>query len=466
MGALLSIPLLAVPSVGTSQHHAVEQRHVLHMATRIAYAFILLINSIISWIMLTPWALKKLQNLTLDYMEIRCDGKECHGWVAVHRINFALGLFHLIFALLLLGVKSSKDTRAALQNGFWGPKIILWVAFVIMSFFIPEPFFFVYGNYIAFFCAMLFLLLGLILLVDLAHSWAELCLQKIEDSDSRVWRGLLIGSTLGMYLASFAMTILMYIFFANSGCSMNQAAITINLIVFLIISFVSVQPAVQESNSRAGLAQAAMVTVYCTYLTMSAVSMEPDDKNCNPLIRSRGSNTRTATIVIGAIVTMLTIAYTTTRAATQGIALGSKGGHSYIQLGTDDNEHGLVTQQPNVRREMRAEALRAAVESGSLPASALDDTDDEDDYDTAKDDERGSTQYNYSLFHIIFFLATTWVATLLVQGLTLETTTDFAPVGRTYWASWVKIVSSWICYAIYLWTLVAPVMLPDRFGVY
>jgi hypothetical protein len=153
------------------------------MATRIAYAFILLINSIISWIMLTPWALQKLQHLTLDYMEIRCDGKECHGWVAVHRINFALGLFHLIFALLLLGVKSSKDSRASLQNGYWGPKIILWMAFVVMSFFIPEPFFFVYGNYIAFFCAMLFLLLGLILLVDLAHSWAELCLQKIEDSE-------------------------------------------------------------------------------------------------------------------------------------------------------------------------------------------------------------------------------------------------------------------------------------------
>lgn len=226
----------------------------------------------------------------------------------------------------------------------------------------------------------------------------------------------------------------------------------------------SVQPAVQESNSRAGLAQAAMVTVYCTYLTLSAVSMEPDDNNCNPLIRSSG--TRTVTVILGAIVTMATIAYTTTRAATQGIALGSKGGHGYIHLETDDNEHGLVTQQPNTRREMRAEALRQAVESGSLPASALnDDSDDEDELETSsKDDERGSTQYNYSLFHIIFFLATTWVATLLAQGLQVDTNVDFAPVGRTYWASWVKIVSAWVCYAIYLWTLVAPVILPDRFG--
>ena len=107
-----------------------------------------------------------------------------------------------------------------------------------------------------------------------------------------------------------------------------------NLIVLLIISAVSVHPVVQEYNPQAGLAQSAMVAVYCTYLTMSAVSMEPDDHYCNPLIRASG--TRTASIVIGAIVTMLTIAYTTTRAATQGIALGSQTSHSYSKLGSED----------------------------------------------------------------------------------------------------------------------------------
>lgn len=348
---------------------------------------------------------------------------------------------------------------------FWGPKIIIWLLFIVVAFFIPEGFFDVWGHYIAFPGAMLFLLLGLILLVDLAHTWAELCLYKINEDESRMWRGLLIGSTLGMYLASIAMTIVMYIYFASSGCSMNQAAITINLLVFLIISFISVQPAVQEANPRAGLAQAAMVTIYCTYLTFSAVAMEPDDKKCNPLVRARGA--KTASIVLGAIVTMLTIGYTTTRAATQGIALGSKGGHnSYSALQNEDYEHGLVTQQPGItRREMRAEALRAAVEAGSLPASALDDdSDDEsDDGYNSKDDERNSTQYNYSLFHIIFLLATMWVATLLTQDINPELEGDFAPVGRSYWASWIKIISSWVCYGIYTWSLVAPVVMPDRF---
>lgn len=239
-----------------------------------------------------------------------------------------------------------------------------------------------------------------------------------------------------------------------------------NLIILLLISAASVHPTIQEYNPQAGLAQAGMVAVYCTYLTMSAVSMEPDDRHCNPLIRARG--TRTASIVIGAVVTMLTIAYTTTRAATQGIALGSQTSHSYNKLSSDETEHGLVDQQPTSgRREMRAEALKAAVEAGSLPANALDDDsdyDDENDGRGGKDDERSGTQYNYSLFHIIFLLATCWVATLLTQNIDFEHTGDFAAVGRTYWASWVKIVSAWVCYAIYSWSLVAPVVMPDRFG--
>ena len=454
------------------------------MATRIAYAVILLINSIISWLMLTPWALKKLEHLTLEYMTITCQGKQCYGFVAVQRVNFALGLFHFSLTLLLLGVKSSRDGRAALQNGYWGPKVIVWLGFVVMTFFIPEAFFQVWGKYFALAGAMMFVLLGLILLVDLAHTWAEFCLEKIENYDSKAWRGVLIGSTLGMYTLSFAMTIIMYIFFANGGCAMNQAAITVclfievlptattdylqvNLIILLIISAISVHPTVQEYNPQAGLAQSAMVAVYCTYLTMSAVSMEPDDHNCNPLIRAKG--TRTASIVIGAIVTMLTIAYTTTRAATQGLALGSQTSHSYSKLGSEEAaEHGLVDTQPSSsRREMRAEALRAAVEAGSLPASALDDDDDDSessDGHGGKDDERGGTQYNYSLFHVIFLLATCWVATLLTQNIDFENTGDFAAVGRTYWASWVKIVSAWVAYGIYSWSLVAPVTMPDRFG--
>lgn len=424
---------------------------------------ILLVNSIVAWVMLTPWAIRKLEHLTLDYMTFKCGSSNCYGYFAVQRINFALALFHFFLSILLIGVKSTKDTRSGLQNGFWGPKILVWLAFVVISFFIPEGFFLFWGNYIAYAGAILFVLLGLILLVDLAHTWAELCQDKIDQGDGpnyRLWQVLLMGSSLGMYIAAVAMTIIMYIYFAKSGCSMNISAITINLVFLCVITVLSVQPAIQEANPKAGLAQSAMVAVYCTYLTFSAVCMEPDDKNCNPLVRARGA--RTTTIILGAIVTILTIAYTTTRAATQGFAIGTNNSaNKYAQLTQDENEHGLVTQQPASRREI----MRAAVESGALPASALDEDSDEEEEVSpkgGKDDERQGTQYNYSLFHIIFLLATCWVATLFTQQMDPEHKTDFTPVGRTYWASWIKIISAWVCYGIYSWTLVAPIVLEGR----
>ncbi|KAK5109603.1 hypothetical protein LTR62_006840 [Meristemomyces frigidus] len=488
MGALLSLPLLAIPSMGTSL-----RKQLLSFAasccgaatcsavcsscgyctnsilTRIAYALLLLANSLLSWLLLTDWAVKKLQHVLLDYVTVDCGGKECFGFAAVHRVNFALGLFHFALAIMLLGVSSSRDKRAPIQNGFWGPKIIVWMGLIVGSFLIPNRFFEVWGNYVALVGAVLFLLLGLVLLVDLAHTFAEYCIEKIEEEDSGLWRGILIGSTVAMYLGSIAMTIVMYIFFARSGCSMNQAAITANLIFLISISILSIHPAIQASNPRAGLAQAATVAIYCTYLTFSAVAMEPDDKFCNPLVRATG--TRTASTIIGAVVTFVTCAYTTTRAATYGLALGAAKPAGYQAVDADGEDgHGMVDTQPESRKAMRQEALRRAVQEGVLPASALDD-DDSDDEDGAtgkhkNDDEKNGTAYNYALFHIIFLLATAWVATLLTQnigGSDKKFEGDFVPVGRTYWASWVKIVSSWVCYGIFGWTLAAPLILPDRF---
>lgn len=486
MGALLSIPLMALPSAATlwsvgasccgaatcSALCSACGKFRSSIATRIAYAVILLLNSIIAWIMLTPWAIRKLEHLTLDYMNFKCGDKACYGYFAVQRINFALGLFHLALSIFLIGVTSTRNGRAGLQNGFWGPKLIIWLALIVISFLIPEGFFMFYGKYIAFAGAILFVLLGLILLVDLAYQWADMCQEKIDSAEDRndttslrIWQTLLVGSSLTMYIAAFTMTIIMYIFFAGSQCSMNISAITINLALILIVTFISVLPTIQESNPKAGIGQSAMVAVYCTYLTFSAVCMEPDDQQCNPLVRARGA--RTTTIVLGALVTMLTIAYTTTRAATYGFALSSHNAvdPKYAALTQDPDthsEHGLVTTQPASRREI----MRAAIESGALPASALDeDSDDEEDVVSKrdKDDERSGTQYNYSLFHVIFFMATCWVATLLTQDFDPELATgDFQPVGRTYWASWIKIVSAWVCYAIYGWSLIAPAVLVGR----
>jgi hypothetical protein len=238
---------------------------------------------------------------------------------------------------------------------------------VAVSFFIPNGFFMFWGNYISLIGATLFILLGLVLLVDFAHSWSETCLENWESDNSNLWQWILIGSTAGMYAVTITLTGVLYGFFAGPGCQLNQFFITFNLIMCIAVTIMSVHPVIQEYNPRSGLAQASMVAVYCTYLVMSAVGNR-DTEQCNPIRRS-AQGTRTTTVVLGAIFTFLAIAYSTSRAATQSKALVGKK-KSGVHLPIDDGvlesraELNVVNTQPGRTESPRYQALLAAVEAG------------------------------------------------------------------------------------------------------
>lgn len=36
-------------------------------------------------------------------------------------------------------------------------------------------------------------------------------------------------------------------------------------------------------------------------------------------------------------------------------------------------------------------------------------------------------------------------------------------IGRSETAMWMRIVSSWVCMLLYIWSLIAPVLMPDRY---
>ncbi|KAF9366628.1 hypothetical protein BGX34_011667 [Mortierella sp. NVP85] len=421
----------------------------------------MLVNSLLAWILLSDWASKQLESITHGYLKLNCEDASCYGTLGVQRVGFALTLFHLILSVLLIGVHDSRSKRAAIQNGWWGPKVVAWILLVVASFFIPAGFFMFYGNYIALIGASVFILFGLILLVDFAHTWSETCIEKWEQDDTNKWQFILVGSTLFMYLGAIVLTGVMYTYFASSGCTKNIFWITFNLILAIVVTALGILPSVQEANPKSGLAQSSMVVIYCAYLVLSAVANEPSDgTDCNPLSKARG--TRTTSVLLGAVFTFLAVAYSTSRAATQGGKALVNNQSEYAPLSSDPGV-AMVTSQPSARRN---EALLAAVESGALPVSALDEDDDDDDesYDT-RDDEKNGCQYNYAFFHVIFAIAAMYISMVLTNWNTFTQSEGegLILIGQSWPAVWVKIVSSWICYGLYGFSLLAPIIFPDRF---
>jgi hypothetical protein len=130
---------------------------------------------------------------------------------------------------------------------------------------------------------------------------------------------------------------------------------------------------------------------------------------CNPITKYAGA--RSGTVVLGGLFTFIAIAYSTTRAATQGRALVGKDKKSGVALAGEDDLGGanpLVTTQPSKKDTPRYQALLAAVEAGAIPASALNEMEDEDDEDhivgEERDDERTGTRYNVRLLSSLHFV--------------------------------------------------------------
>jgi len=76
------------------------------------------------------------------------------------------------------------------------------------------------------------------------------------------------------------------------------------------------------------------------------------------------------------------------------------------------------------------------------------------------DNEEEGVAYSWSFFHVMFALATLYVMMTLTNW--FKPSGDLTSLNANEASVWVKICSAWLCVILYVWTLIAPCMLPDR----
>ncbi|KRY31371.1 Serine incorporator 1, partial [Trichinella spiralis] len=355
--------------------------------SRLMYAVMLITSAIVSMIMLSPGVQDKLAKSSWfcnQWLNFECE--RATGYQAVYRMCFATAIFFFVFMIFMLRVRSSRDPRTKIQNGFWFFKFVALIALAVGAFYIPYGEFSVVWFYIGMIGAFCFILIQLILLVDFAHSWAENWVGKYEESDNRRWLAALCLCTVLNYGLSIAMVVLFYMYYANdSSCILNRTVISVNLIVSIVISVFAILPVIQKHQPRSGLLQASVITLYTMYLTWSAMSNELDPV-CNPSIMKiffPGNSTITpetsdkayATVssssIVGMAIWLLTVMYTSFRTSS---------GSSADKL-TGGGEAPMMTN-----------GTKGDAENGNI-----------------LDNESDEVPYSYSFVHFVFFLATLYV---------------------------------------------------------
>lgn len=70
-------------------------------------------------------------------------GVECDamvGYHAVYRVCFAMTVFFVLFAVLMINVRTSRDGRSKIQNGFWFFKYLILIGIMVGAFYFPQDF--------------------------------------------------------------------------------------------------------------------------------------------------------------------------------------------------------------------------------------------------------------------------------------------------------------------------------------
>ncbi|XP_051493805.1 serine incorporator 2 isoform X2 [Apus apus] len=410
--------------------------------SRLLFTFFLFLGTLVSIIMIIPGVEKELHKLPgfCEGSSSGVLGVQAHvdcgsflGHKAVYRMGFALAAFFFLFAVLTVCVRSSRDPRAALQNGFWFFKFLVLVGITVGAFYIPDGAFTSVWFYFGVVGSFLFILIQLILLIDFAHSWSQVWLRNAGESNAKGWYAALCIITSIFYASSIAAAVLLYIYYTKpQDCTEGKVLISINLILCLIVSAVSILPKIQEAQPHSGLLQASLITLYTFYVTWSALANVPT-RTCNPtlLVRnSTGSAVATqlqttwwdAPSIVGLIIFILCTLF--------------------ISLRSSDH--------PQVNKLMLTEEGAGAQGEGAPPGGSP----------RAYDNEQDGVSYSYSFFHLCLLLASLYIMMTLTNWYRPD---EDLQVLRSPWtAVWVKICSSWAGLLLYLWTLVAPLVLPNR----
>jgi len=345
------------------------------------------------------------------------EDNRCLGNQSVYRFSFALTIWFIAIALFTLCDGSVHYT-------WWSVKFVTWAGFIIMSFYIPDEFFSGWADF-ARVVSLIFLVLQILILIDSAYTFHEYLLnEKIsngEGGENPCWKiAYILLCILGICICITSIGVMFHYY---GGCGINLFFISLTLILGVLGIILSMLNAVGK-----GLLVPVCVWLYACFLLYQALYSQPD-KSCNPAAETQDS---LFVLLMGIIIASASLAYTS---------------------------FNVGNSAPNLFRKQKEDDAAAAAPAAVAMDGGKGSENADDPNNTQPTPEKGK---NYYAFHLLMATGAIYSSMLLTNWGAQSGSTQAAAVDTSKESMWVKIVSQWVTYILYIWTLVAPLVLPGR----
>eukprot|EP00823_Brevimastigomonas_motovehiculus_P004906 TRINITY_DN335_c0_g1_i1.p1 TRINITY_DN335_c0_g1~~TRINITY_DN335_c0_g1_i1.p1 ORF type:complete len:339 (-),score=76.89 TRINITY_DN335_c0_g1_i1:201-1217(-) len=334
----------------------------------------------------------------------------------------------------------------------------------------------------------MFLILVVLNLVEFAYLWKESWVANSEvvrnGDDSaplNCWDWSYLITSLVFLGGSIVLIAFMFLWFTDEDtCSTQKFFISFTLILGVIAVFIATN---QISGVRGGLLPASIVVFYCTYLCFTSLSSDPS--KCNELQPSSY-----AQMIFGLAVACFSITFSAYSAANANLfdefnksqstgrskdtvkdikaaASGDLGtGLSGAEHKGDHDSVALDTASSSSASSSSASSTSAAAKENEKNNDAVDD-DDTTPASEMDPQKRLSIARHCMVFHLIMCAASMYMSMVLTNWSSFDEvkaenygTDSGVDVGDI--SMWVKIISQWITFLVYIWVMLAPWLFPDR----
>lgn len=435
------------------------------------YLFFMVISFVLS-MMLKYFGSSLVYNLPFNFGKIGCVGNitasstagnswiptpeidlksyqlDCMGNAAVYRISMALALWFLISLIVCMCMPS-------FHRGNWCIKGLLWFVMIVGSFFAPNHVFDNSGYaWFSRVVSALFLILQIAMLIDWAYTWNDSWVERSnaaeDESGEKYWLNLILGFCGFFYVIFLTGCLFLFIEFS---CDMALGFTLFTLIAGITVTAVQLK---SGDNGGGNLLTSAIVCMYAMYLCYSAISSNTACSGASAL--STGDNITDT--MISVLIAALSLTWTVYSASTSI--------NSYAEVPTTDT---VNTPLNGANRSTVGGSF--VEEDGVVPAAGRGaEKEGEDAFENASEQEIVQAEQSggrkaYVIFHLVMATGSVYMAMLLTDwgsgaSITSTATTPTANYGLGEASMWVKIVSQWFTFLLYLWTVLAPVWFPDR----
>jgi hypothetical protein len=222
--------------------------------------------------------------------------EQCAGYAGAYRPTALATIF---FALSAVATKMQPSLNVQAWPAKYGAYLMLVAVSVVCS---SAPFA-TYYVWMARVGAAVFVLLQQVILIDLAYNWNEDWVDRADQADrldygaGQSWFKLIVGTCAAFYVASLAGISLLYHVFDD--CPSNIWIITLSLFGIVLLT------GIQLSSTEGSLLTSSVLSLYVVYLAYSMVSKNPNGQ-CNPYLAQND----VWGMVVGLSLTAISLAWT------------------------------------------------------------------------------------------------------------------------------------------------------------